>query len=243
LELAVAWGGYLAPLPFLETVLTYRWLGGAPTPGDAHTAPITFAVPVSEGLLVPHAARPGIRLFAGQRVVPAAIPPLESIDEFAPSLPLGIVRNATPLAEEQVAELAALAAGQAVGAARKCLADAIAHACERVAFGKAIATFQSVRHLLADMHTNVEIAMSAAVWAAQPGAVGRDRAARFCLAQSRGVITDAIQTFGGMGFTWELGIHFYLRHVLALERLTGTSPKALSARGSTSRPNQRRYRG
>ena len=47
-----------------------------------------------------------------------------------------------------------------------------------------------------------------------------ERGVRLAVALAREVVEGAIQVMGGMGFTWEAGIHFYLRHILAVERLT-----------------------
>lgn len=45
------------------------------------------------------------------------------------------------------------------------------------------------------------------------------RGALFAVDQSIEVAEIAIQVHGGLGFTWEMGLHFYLRHMLAVREL------------------------
>ena len=111
-----------------------------------------------------------------------------------------------------------------VGAARAMVELARAHALERVQFGRPIGAFQAVRHRLADSLVAVEAA-SAAVTAAwddgsrQTADVARGQAGR----AARTVARHSQQVLAGMGFTTEHPFHRYLRRVLVLDELFGSS--------------------
>jgi alkylation response protein AidB-like acyl-CoA dehydrogenase len=45
------------------------------------------------------------------------------------------------------------------------------------------------------------------------------RAARLTVRTARKIAESCIQTHGAIGFTWDLGLHRYLRHAMAAERL------------------------
>ena len=68
------------------------------------------------------------------------------------------------------------------------------------------------------MHRDLELARSAAYWACQP-VTDRIRAAAISADLSRQVVEGAAQVHGGMGFTWELGLHFRTRHILVVRKL------------------------
>ena len=96
----------------------------------------------------------------------------------------------------------------------------MAHARERHQFEKPIGSFQSVKHTLASMKVLTEISETAVLWAAvEPSDAAR--AARWALDHSLTVAERAIHVHGGMGFTWEMGLHYYMRHILTLRELVG----------------------
>jgi alkylation response protein AidB-like acyl-CoA dehydrogenase len=148
------------------------------------------------------------------------LPPGLATDEFAPSLPLGIAPAGPDAASGVRARLAVLWASEAVGACAAAFQAAFDYAGIRVAFGRRIAEFQAVKHLVADMYERLELARTAVLWAANSVPGDHQRGVRLAVALAREVVEGAIQVMGGMGFTWEAGVHFYLRHILAVERLT-----------------------
>jgi hypothetical protein len=98
------------------------------------------------------------------------------------------------------------------------LIQAKEYALGRYAFGRQIASFQAIKHKLADMYVYNELARSNAyfgAWALSTDAPELPLAA----AQSRVAATQAfhyaakenIQTHGGMGFTWEFDCHLFYR--------------------------------
>ena len=113
---------------------------------------------------------------------------------------------------------AILTAFEQVGGADVCLAMAKDYALNRYAFGRPIASFQAIKHKLADMYVNNELARSNAyygAWALHTGA----RELPLAAASARVSATQAfdyaskenIQTHGGMGFTWAVDCHFYYK--------------------------------
>lgn len=121
---------------------------------------------------------------------------------------------------------AVLFAFEQLGGAQKALKMAVGYANERFAFGRAIGSFQAIKHMLADMFVAMKLAESNcyyAAWAlandsadlslaAATARVSATRAFQLCA-------KDNIQVHGGMGFTWEFDCHLYYRRAnyLALE--------------------------
>lgn len=109
----------------------------------------------------------------------------------------------------------ALQLGLAAGATEL----AVDYAKQREQFGKPIGAFQAVKHLCADMITQVEV-LRAAVYAAGVtlDGLGSDDLAR-CVAVAKVLASNAagacgkaaVQVHGGMGYTWEVDAHLYLK--------------------------------
>ena len=118
----------------------------------------------------------------------------------------------------------AVAATQMIGIASKVLDISVAYAAQRIQFGKPIGSFQAIKHKCADMAVAIDAGRSAAyycAWAIAEDASDRARAVSiaksFCGDTARLVCNEGIQIHGGMGFTWELGLHWYLRRAKVLE--------------------------
>ncbi|HTT93377.1 MAG TPA: acyl-CoA dehydrogenase family protein [Solirubrobacterales bacterium] len=114
---------------------------------------------------------------------------------------------------------------EAYGAGRRALDLAIAYAGERRQFGRPIGDFQAVEHLLARATVGLEGA-SATIGGLLDGdardlPVTQSAAAHSVPAAARQACETAIQVHGGMGFTWELGLHLYYRRVLAIQSELG----------------------
>jgi len=118
---------------------------------------------------------------------------------------------------------------QAVGGAGRALEMAVEYAKVRQQFGRPIGSFQAVKHKCADMLVAYETARSGAyyaAWAVGAGAADAAVAAAMAKATStemfRLVAAEAIQVHGGIGFTWEHDLHFYLKRAKYLEFALGT---------------------
>jgi alkylation response protein AidB-like acyl-CoA dehydrogenase len=129
---------------------------------------------------------------------------------------------------------AVLTAAFQLGLADRCTELAVAYAKERVQFERPIASFQAIKHICADMLTRTEVAR-AAVYAAgahldtpDPVADGagleRSVATAKVLAGEAAIANGkaATQVHGGMGFTWEVDVHLYLKRAWVLETQFGS---------------------
>jgi alkylation response protein AidB-like acyl-CoA dehydrogenase len=121
---------------------------------------------------------------------------------------------------------AALTAAFQLGLADRLCEMAVEYAKERVQFDRPIGGFQAIKHMCADMLVRTELAR-AAVYASgayldesgpsprygRPVSVAKVMATDASIANGRG----ATQVFGGMGFTWEVDVHLYLKRAWVLE--------------------------
>jgi alkylation response protein AidB-like acyl-CoA dehydrogenase len=115
---------------------------------------------------------------------------------------------------------AILAAAEAIGAAQTILQLARDYAGERRQFGRSIASFQALRHLLADMYVRAASGFSAVLYAAAAFDEGAEDAARtasvakaYVSRGAREVAHGAMQVFGGIAFTDEHPAHRFLRRI------------------------------
>lgn len=109
-------------------------------------------------------------------------------------------------------------AGEAIGGAERIFTMTLAYVKERHQFGSPIGSFQAVKHPLADLYAEIESARSAyhyAAWAvdaASPDARVAMAVARLtCVEAYRRVTLGCLQAHGGIGFTWEYDLHFFLK--------------------------------
>ncbi|MGW3422652.1 acyl-CoA dehydrogenase family protein [Streptomyces phaeochromogenes] len=120
---------------------------------------------------------------------------------------------------------AAVLAAEAVGAADRVLERTVEYVKQREQFGRAIGSFQAVKHRLADLYVQVQAARSAAYYAAWATAVGEERVGGLALAQAlealRITASEAVQLHGGIGFTWEHEAHLYFKRAAGDELLFG----------------------
>lgn len=128
--------------------------------------------------------------------------------------------------------MALLAAADLVGATTAVLDGAVGYARDRVQFGRPIGSFQAVAHPLADAYVASEVARSLVGGAALATDEGSDDAAALvsaakAWASDTAVATaeTALATHGGIGFTWELDVHLYLRRARAGAATWGTADR------------------
>lgn len=116
--------------------------------------------------------------------------------------------------------VAVLLAAEAVGAAASALDRTVEYVKTREQFGRAIGSFQAVKHRLADLYVRVQAARSAAYYAAWDPAAGGLALAQ-ALEALRITTAEAVQPHGGIGFTWEHEAHLYFKRAAADELLFG----------------------
>ena len=138
--------------------------------------------------------------------------------DAAPAEALGTPGEGWAVASRVLDHAAVMMAFEQVGAADACLVMARDYALNRYAFGRPIASYQAIKHKLADMYVNNELARSNAyygAWALSTGAPELPlaaAAARVCATQAFDYAAkENIQTHGGVGFTWEFDCHLYYK--------------------------------
>ena len=119
-------------------------------------------------------------------------------------------------------------ANEMVGGAQALLESAVAYANMRVQFGRAIGSFQAIKHKCADMLLDVELAKSAAYYAAHAEADGDAQTPSLAsLAKAAAAdaymraATQTIQIHGGIGFTWDNDTHLWFKRAKSSEVLLG----------------------
>lgn len=156
------------------------------------------------------------------------------IDETRPRY---LVRLDGVRAEGRVAGTRALAdaatlltSADALGAAEALFEMTRDYVTTRRQFGRAIGSFQAVKHTLADMLMVLRGSRAAVYYAAMAIDAGADEAElavaiakSYTSAGLSRVAGQALQLHGGIGFTWEHDLHLYLRRVKADEILHGDS--------------------
>jgi len=117
----------------------------------------------------------------------------------------------------------------AVGNAQAALEAAAAYAKTRVQFGQAIASFQAVQFMLADMATEIEAArllVYQAAWMMDQGLTATRHAAmakRLATDVAVRAALDAVQIFGGYGYTRDFPVERYLRDAKQGQIVEGTN--------------------
>jgi alkylation response protein AidB-like acyl-CoA dehydrogenase len=225
-------------LGLADAVLVFEELGRACVPGPlvgtfllggTVAGPITVVEPHRTPLLVSHLdiASALLVLNVDAPLLAAPVTGVALSDPLDPLTPLHELaavphEPSTRLAEDTAALRAAgavLTAALQVGLAARMTELAVGYAKTREQFGKPIGSFQAVKHLCADMFVRTELARaavhSAAVMLDDPEVGDAIRAVHGAkLLADEAATTNGracIQVHGGMGFTWEVPVHFFLK--------------------------------
>lgn len=238
-------GRRVVPGPLLWSHLLAGLVPGAAT-GETIVGGLDRSRPSNEPLLVEYAggldalvvlAKDGVQRIDARKLAGAPVgTPLD------PLTPLSHVRE-LPKGEriggpEQAAQLrlegTLLTSALCLGIAETTAELAVQYAKKREQFDRPIASFQAIKHFAADMHVRQELAR-AAVYAA--GATFDDPSvgdvAR-AVASARLVAGEAamknarlcVQIYGGMGYTWEMPPHYYLKRAFVLENAFASGDEA-----------------
>jgi alkylation response protein AidB-like acyl-CoA dehydrogenase len=118
--------------------------------------------------------------------------------------------------------IAVMTAAESVGLGQRAMEMAVAYAKDRTQFERPIGTYQAVSHACAQMLLEVEGARSAVLWAAwaldnepETAGIATNVAKAYASDCGRRVTQSAIQVHGGIGFTWEHDLHFFLKRAQA----------------------------
>lgn len=218
-EIGIAWGEHLIQLPFITSLMTKRH---SPVAAD-HDGPTTLGVPLrrlkSDQTLIPFGKVDGIGVLHTLDES-AEVHPVElvAVDDYAPSLLAGVGSINTQLGQEARREFSVVWAAEAAGRAKAVLDHAVEFVKEREQFGVPVGSFQAVKHHLANAHIEAELAETSTIWASLVPEES-DRAVKQAFREAQMSMHHSVQTFGGLGFTWEMGLHFSLRHVATLREL------------------------
>jgi acyl-CoA dehydrogenase len=120
-------------------------------------------------------------------------------------------------------------AALAVGIARRALEESLAYARERKAFGQSIGEFQAVQFMLADMAKGIEASRLLTMQSAWLLDEGRRAAKQSAMAKcfatdtAMSATTDAVQIFGGNGYTREYPVEKLMRDAKLMQIYEGTN--------------------
>lgn len=123
-------------------------------------------------------------------------------------------------------------AAEQIGGARRALDDTVAYVKTRTQFGRAVGSFQAVKHRCADLAVDLAEAEAARAAAVESAAAGTPDlllarlAASTCADAYLGIARAMVQLHGGVGFTWEHSAHLHLKRAKT-SQLLGGSPAVL----------------
>lgn len=227
------WNPASVTLVARPTTAGFHVSGEAPMVLDGHSADVLLLAARTDtgiSLFAVRAPAPGLdrQLLAGlDRTRKTARLRFDNV----PATLIGTDGAAAP-ALQRASDLALVAlAAEQVGAAQRCLDMAVDYAKSRIQFGRAIGSFQAVKHRCAEMLVLVEGARSAALHAADiadgpddaelPTAASVAKMA--CSEAFLHAALDSMRIHGGIGFTWEHDAHLYVRRAKS-SQLTFGSP-------------------
>ena len=203
-------------------------VAGVSIGGDGLNGLVSSVAGVGEAdvLAVPVAGPHGLELHTVNRgSAGVEVSPLLALDMTRPlanvrfsaaaSSPVG---PADAAVAEALHTAAALLASEQLGVAQWCFDTTLAYAKQRKQFGRAIGSYQAIKHRLADLWFEVSSATAVARYAADTCARGdedADIAAAIAQAYCSGIAVHAaeecVQLHGGIGMTWEYPAHLYLK--------------------------------
>jgi len=245
-------GAHLVSGPLLWSTLAAAYVEGAAS-GDRIVGGVEPTGGNAGPVLVEHAAEiDSLLILRTDGVFVCArsgLPSFTSLTPFDPLTPIGRC-DALPSGIQVGNELdashlrrvgAVLGAAMLLGISESALESSRRYALDREQFGVSIGSFQAVQHLLADMYVRTALARSATYAAAavldDPG-VGdplRASAAAKLLAGEAALenARTAIQVHGGIGFTWEMLPHHFLKRAWVLEHSFGDADSHAFAIGAS----------
>ena len=111
---------------------------------------------------------------------------------------------------------AVLTSAQLIGLSQRMVDMSVDYAKDRHQFGKAIGSFQAIKHHLATVHTRIEFTRPMVHLAAIKGGVAVHNAKVSAIDTAMLAAETAIQVHGGMGYTYEVDLHLFMKRAWAL---------------------------
>jgi alkylation response protein AidB-like acyl-CoA dehydrogenase len=189
-------------------------------------------------LVVPVAGPDGLELHTvSTSAAGVEVTPVLAFDMTRPLADIGFSGAASKLVGPGTAALAAaldtgaaLLASEQLGVAQWCFDTTLGYARERKQFGRAIGSYQAIKHRLADVWFEVSAANAAARYAADTCARGDDDAPvaaavaqAYCSGVAVHLAEECVQMHGGIGMTWEYPAHLYLKRAKSDQLALGTA--------------------
>jgi alkylation response protein AidB-like acyl-CoA dehydrogenase len=217
-------------------------VAGVSVSADGLTGRVTSVAGASEAdvLVVPVAGPDGLELHTvGHDATGVDVSPLLTLDMTRPLADIELSSVASSRVGTAPAEAAiraaletgaALLASEQLGIAQWCFDTTLAYAKQRKQFGRAIGSYQAIKHRLADLWIEVNSVAPTARYAADTCA-RRDDDAPIAAAVAQAYCSDAavhaaeecVQLHGGIGMTWEYPAHLYLKRAKSDQLAFGTA--------------------
>jgi len=149
--------------------------------------------------------------------------PVETMDPTRPLARLEPQDTVDIGADPGLADTAAiLVAAEQIGAATRCLDKTVEYAKDRVQFGRAIGSFQALKHRMADLYVAVQSARAVVNEAVTDPSTTSAALARFSASEAFSkVAAEAVQIHGGIAITWEHDIQLYFKRAHGSAQLLG----------------------
>jgi alkylation response protein AidB-like acyl-CoA dehydrogenase len=215
---------------------------GIAADGNGVTGRITSVAGVGEAdvLLVPVAGADGLELHTvASDAAGVEVSPVLSLDMTRPLANVEFSGASSSCVGSAVADAAiaaaleigaALLASEQLGIAQWCFETTLAYAKERKQFGRAIGSYQAIKHRLADLWVELNAVSAAARYAADTCAredgdavIAAAVAQAFCSGAAVHAAEECIQLHGGLGMTWEYPAHLYLKRAKTDQLAFGTA--------------------
>jgi alkylation response protein AidB-like acyl-CoA dehydrogenase len=217
-------------------------VAGVSVGADGLTGRVTSVAGASEAdvLVVPVAGPDGLELHTVARDATGVdVSPLLTLDMTRPlaDIELSSVASsrvgtapAGPAVRAALQTGAALLASEQLGIAQWCFDTTLAYAKQRKQFGRAIGSYQAIKHRLADLWIEVNSVAPTARYAADTCARRHDDAPiaaavaqAYCSDAAVHAAEECVQLHGGIGMTWEYPAHLYLKRAKSDQLAFGTA--------------------
>jgi alkylation response protein AidB-like acyl-CoA dehydrogenase len=151
--------------------------------------------------------------------------------EVPPAAVVGTAGTAAEDLERQLQVAVVLQCSELVGIAGRVFEMTVDYLGDRYSFGRPLASYQALKHRVADLKLWLEACLATAAAAARAVAAGDPAAAELASAAKATIgphvtelVQDCVQLHGGIGVTWEHDLHLYLRRA-TVDRLTHGTPE------------------
>ena len=146
----------------------------------------------------------------------------------APAERLGAAGAGWSITQDVLTRAAVLMAFEQLGGADRAFQITFDFVMNRFAFGRPIGSFQSLKHRMADLYADRELARSNCYWAAW-ALENDDEELEVAAASAKisasdafdNMVVDMIQMHGGVGYTWEYDCHLFYRRAKVLSQNLG----------------------